>query len=354
MLDCWSTIVFASDSSQSFTPLVSPAVTPHDARFQIPDFTMPGAYFSPLTSPALTAQNHQHAHQQAQVTTSGSSTGHSPVDVDMDMLGESAVLQQESAGRKLRKRNAPRSVNPNARVRQSPIVKPGRRKATVSSSIAPKEVSQLVQEARGGRTLNGLDVPQSRNGSETDSISPEPMLSEMRPPPKPTSVTQSPAMLAQLNGQGATPATPASLMRIHPSPNFSDTLDTPLMMEDLTLPEPSLDRPALERLDTVILDGEQDTPRMSARKTPKMSPLSTPGAAMSGKFSPMIEPATTPTSPAFSMTNGRKGDSKFARNAKKRNSTCATLVSPALMPKISPSIKPLLPDGGSRESPFHV
>jgi hypothetical protein len=316
---------------------------------------MPGAYFSPLTSPALTAQNHQHAHQHAQVTTSGSSTGHSPVDVDMDMLSEPAMLQQEPGGRKLRstnKRNAPRSSNPSARVRQSPIVKPSRRKATIPSSIAPKEVSQLVQEARGGRPSSGLEVPQSRNGSETDSISPEPMLSEMRPPPKPGSVTQSPAMMAQLNGQGATPATPASLMRIHPSPNFSDTLDTSLMMEDLTLPEPSLDRPALETLDTVILDGEQDTPRMSARKTPKMGPLSTPGAAMAGKFSPMIEPAMTPTSPAFSMTNGKKGDSKFARNAKKRNSTCSTLVSPALMPKISPSIKPLLPDGGIRESLF--
>jgi hypothetical protein len=313
---------------------------------------MPGAYFSPLTSPALTAQSQQHAHQHAQITTSGSSTGHSPIDVDMEMLGEPAMLQQEQpGGRKLRstnKRNAPRSANPNSRVRQSPIVKPGRRKATVSTSIAPKEVSQLVQEARGGRTPNGLDVPQSRNGSETDSISPEPMLSEMRPPPKPGSLTQSPAMMA-LNSQGSTPATPASLMRIHPSPNFSDTMDAPLMMEDLTLPEPSLERPALDRLDTLVQSAE-GAPRMAARKTPKMGPLSTPGAAFSGKPSPMIEPATTPTSPAFSMTNGKPRDPKVARNAKKRNSTCSTLMSPALMPKISPSIKPLLPDGGNRKS----
>jgi hypothetical protein len=316
---------------------------------------MSGAYFSPLTSPALNAQSHQHAHHHGQVTTSGSSTGHSPVDVDMDMLGEPAMLQQEQpGGRKLRstnKRNAPRSANPNSSVRQSPIVKPGRRKATVSTSIAPKEVSQLVQEARGGRILNGLDVPHSRNGSETDSISPEPMLSEMRPPPRPTSLSQSPAMMAQLNGQAASPATPASLMRIHPSPNSSGTMDAPLMMEDLTLPEPSLERPVLDRLDTLVQEGEH-TPRMSARKTPKMGPLSTPGAAFSGKPSPMIEPATTPTSPAFSTTNGKPRDPKFARNTKKRNSTCSTLMSPALMPKISPSIKPLLPDGVNRESPF--
>ncbi|EAT91782.2 hypothetical protein SNOG_00287 [Parastagonospora nodorum SN15] len=231
----------------------------------IPDFTMPGAYFSPLTSPALNAQNQQHAHQHSHATPSGSSTGHSPVDVDMDMLSEPAMMQQET-GRRLRstnKRNAPRSANANGRVRQSPIVKPGRRKATVSSFIPPKEVTELMQEARGGRpSSSSLDVPHSRDGSETDSISPEPMLSDMPPPPKPTSLTQSPAMMAQMNGQGsATPATPASLMRIHPSPNFSDSLEAPPMMEDLTLPEASLERPALDRLDTVIYDGDQDTPR---------------------------------------------------------------------------------------------
>lgn len=307
---------------------------------------MPGAFsFSPLTSPALNAQNHQHAHQQSQPTTSGSSTGHSPIDVDM----ETSATQQET-GRRLRstnRRSAPRSANASTRVRQSPIVKPGRRKATVSTLIPPKEVSDLIEETTGGR--GGLDVPYSRTGSETDSISPEPMLSEMRPPPKPASVSQSPAMMAQTNGQGATPATPASLMRIHPSPNFSDTMDPPAMMEDLTLPEASLDRPALARIDTAVLDGGQDTPRMSARKTPKMGPLSTPGASMASRPSPMVDGASTPTSPAFSMANGKKGETKFARTAKKRNSTCSTMASPALMPKISPSIKPLLPEGANRE-----
>ncbi|KAH8726865.1 hypothetical protein GQ44DRAFT_141181 [Phaeosphaeriaceae sp. PMI808] len=331
----------------SFTPLVSPAVTPHDARFQIPDFTVPGAYFSPLTSPALNAQNHQHAHHHSQHTPSGSSTGHSPINVDMDSLGEPAMVQQET-GRKLRstnKRTTPRSANANGRVRQSPIVKPGRRKATVSSLIPPKEVTELMEEARGGRS-NGLDVPHSRGGSETDSISPEPLLSEMRPPPKPASVANSPAMIALSNGQGAAPATPSSLMRIQPSPVFSEIMEAPPMMEDLTLPEASLDRPTLERLDTAVYDGDEGTPRMTARKTPKMDPLSTPGAAMNGR-SPMLDAAPTPTSPAFSIIAGRKLESKAVRNPKKRNSTCSTLVSPALRPKISPSIKPLLPDGGT-------
>ncbi|KAJ4323403.1 hypothetical protein N0V94_001875 [Neodidymelliopsis sp. IMI 364377] len=327
----------------SFTPLVSPAVTPHDARFQIPDFTVPGAYFSPLTSPALNAQPHHHAQSQLHTTTSGSSTGHSPIDVDMDMLGEPAMVQPAEQRRSLRnKRNPPRATNPANRVRQSPIVKPGRRKPTVSMQLPPKEVSELMHEARN----NGLDVPRSRDHSETDSISPEPMLNEMRPPPIPGSVTHSPAMAAQMNGQGAAPATPASLMRIHPSPQFDVPMGVPPILEDLALPEASLEsRPSLSRIDTAVRDDDHDTPRMSARKTPKMGPLSTPGAAMSNRPSPMLDPMSTPTSPAFSMTSGKKLDAKQGRNAKKRGSVGSSLVSPALRPKISPSIKPLLAAG---------
>ncbi|KAE8451648.1 hypothetical protein EG329_003105 [Mollisiaceae sp. DMI_Dod_QoI] len=39
-----------------FTPLVSPAVTPLDAHFSVPELNLPGAYFSPLSSPALHAK----------------------------------------------------------------------------------------------------------------------------------------------------------------------------------------------------------------------------------------------------------------------------------------------------------
>jgi hypothetical protein len=259
------------------------------------------------------------------------------------------MVTQEQGRRSLRstnKRNAPRT-NGNGRVRQSPIVKPNRRKATVSSFIPPKEVTELMQEARSIRpSTNGLDVPRTRESSETDSISPEPMLSEMRPPPKPSSSTASPAMIAQRNSQNATPATPASLMRIQPSPDFNGSQEAPPMLEDLTLPEASLDRPGLPRSDTAIRNDDGDTSRMSARKTPKLNPLSTPGASMSARPSPMLDAMSTPTSPAFSMTNGKK-DPKLARNPKKRNSVSSNLVSPALRPKISPSIKPLLPDAGS-------
>lgn len=272
------------------------------------------------------------------------------------MLGE--ATGQPEQGRRLRsnKRNAPRSNTTAAtRVRQSPIVKPGRRKATVSSLIPPKEVSELVEEAQRSRSMrpstSGLDVPRSRDSSELDSVSPEP-LSEMGPPPKPGSVTQSPAMLAhaaQKNGEGVCPATPASLMRLQQSPGFSLPPDGLPALDDLTLPEATLERIPLSRMDTAIqLDDDEPTPRMTARKTPKLGPLSTPsaGAALSGKPSPMLSAVSSPTSPGFGMSNGKRVDSKMARNSKKRNSVSSALVSPALRPKISPSIKPLLPEGG--------
>ena len=320
------------------------------------DFSgVPGAYFSPLTSPALNAQQHKQTHAHpSHHTTSGSSTGTSPIDVDMETLGEAAISQPEQ-GRKLRsnKRSAPRSSNASTRVRQSPIVKPARRKATVTSFVPPKEVSELVEEAQRSRSamasFGSQDGFRGRDSSETDSISPEP-LSDMGPPPKPASATHSPAMLAQRkrqSPQGVAPATPASLMRIHPSPNFAPAPEVPPILEDLALPAASLDKPPLPQLDTSFEDGDQETPRLSARKTPKLTPLSTPsaGAALYGKQSPMLSAAASPMSPAFAAGIGKRVDAKPGRNTKKRNSiTSSALVSPALRPKISPSIKPLLPD----------
>ncbi|KAF9735341.1 hypothetical protein PMIN06_000575 [Paraphaeosphaeria minitans] len=345
---------FQMPKDESFTPLVSPAVTPHEPCFQVHEMTtVPGAYFSPLTSPALNAQNysHAHAHSSHYGTTSGSSTGASPDDVDMDMLEEPAI-SQTSQSRKVRstaKRSAPtRFSAAPVRVRQSPIVKPARRKATVSSLIPPKEVTDLLEEERAIRpSSSGADLRRSRESSESDSISPGP-LSEMGPPPKPNSLHPSPAVNAQAFEPGVAPATPASLMRIHPSPTFGDA-DAPPALDDLTLPEASLDRPPLSRLDTAIRDDDQETPRPTARKTPKLGPLSTPSSAsvQSGKPSPspMLSAVSSPTSPAFFSGTSRKADLKSARSSKKRNSVTSTLISPALRPKISPSIKPLLPDG---------
>ncbi|CAN9433139.1 unnamed protein product [Alternaria alternata] len=93
---------FQFDFNHTVPNMNSEAVSSCDARFQIPGFAVPGAYFSPVTSPALNAQSHQYAHQQSQNTTSGSSTRHSPINVDMDMLGEPVMVPHEQGRRSLR------------------------------------------------------------------------------------------------------------------------------------------------------------------------------------------------------------------------------------------------------------
>ena len=83
---------------------------------------------------------------------------------------------------------------------------------------------------------------------------------------------------------------------------------------------------------------------MSARKAPKHGPASAPiTAATSALPSPQLDAMGSPTG----SSGGKRGDTKLrGRDSKKRNSQGSMHVSPALRPKISPSIKPLLPEGG--------
>ncbi|CAN9437992.1 unnamed protein product [Alternaria alternata] len=156
---------FQVDFNHTVPNMNSEAVSSCDARFQIPGFAVPGAYFSPVTSPALNAQSHQYAHQQSRNTTSRSPTGHSPIDIDMDMLGEPAMVPQEQGRRSLRstnKRNVPRA-NANGRVRQSPIVKPNRRKAKEGSRFEEFDGGRLPED--GSLMTRSLRSTQKRKRS---------------------------------------------------------------------------------------------------------------------------------------------------------------------------------------------
>lgn len=289
------------------------------------------------------------------------------------MLGESASPQADS-GRKSKRRMVPsRPPNVSNRVRQSPIVKPqgGRRKHTLSSVIPPKEISDLLEQVQGSKgtfqqvSSAALPTPHSGASSESTSISPEPLFENiMGPPPKPISAVQSPLIIAHgsqtvvLNGPGTCPATPASLMRLQqPQSQHASTAQgqsllsqgngEPLL-EDLSLPEAasSVVRSCFPRIESTIQD-DQTTPRLPARKTPKLDPLSMPASE---------EPVSAIASPALGAmasyvstpkgSNGSKVEPRPGRGSKKRGNTSSSFISPAIRPKISPSIKPLLPEGG--------
>jgi hypothetical protein len=128
-------------------------------------------------------------------------------------------------------------------------------------------------------------------------------------------------------------------------------------LEDLELPE-AADGPESEQPTATIVQvssSQEHTPRLSAsRKTPKLGPLSTPSSnrPLSISGSPAISPMTAST-PAGLLKD--KKDVRSGRGtSKKRGSVCTTssaLASPALLPRVSPSIKPLLPEGSKSTVP---
>jgi hypothetical protein len=339
----------------AFTPLVSPAVTPLDTQFHIPEYTIPGAYFSPLSSPALHAQNSQRLMQEARHNEGSATT--SPVDPNVD------VNLQGAATKKSTRKPATKTRNPRT-IRQSPIVKPQRRRPG-STVIPPQVLADIVEPSDRAQSSASTDV------SENGSISPE-HLSDlvMPPPPRPTSTTRSPYLASQPGTKsqsqiegGMSPATPASLMRLMKPPSsghqqspsmLSQEVTDDLIMDDFALPEAaaptdetstiiSTTKPQLDRIDTTS-DG-QATPTLSSNgsKTPGFQPLPSPSFVRPNPRSANSSPRIVPTPDM----NTRKTPNLLPRNNKKRGSVSSTHMSPALLPRISPSIKPLLPGGGS-------
>lgn len=365
----------------TFTPLVSPAVTPLDAHFQYPEFAVPGEYFSPLTSPALEAQNNaSQPSTYGALPRSDTSDTTSPIDMNIDLSAPLSASGSSSL-RKSKRRNPSISKTPNRTVRQSPSMKPQSRKKHLSGTvIPPKEVSGIIQNAQQkpkrptSKSLSPgtatLGLPYSQDSSETGSISPEPSSENLMPPPatpRSTSSSRSPYLLAQQPGPfpisttaaDGEVATPASLMKIcktngqgctHQEQQHTCSIAQPgqvnragQVMEEIALPEPAKagTKPVLTPLDTSNAHHRR-TATASSQKGYLHGPLTSPPAAATSLFSsPQIPSATSP----MSASSHKRADSRGGgRETKKRNTSVQ--VSPAIRPKVSPNIKPLLPDSG--------
>lgn len=370
-----------------FTPLVSPAVTPLDTQFQYPDCAAPTDAFSPLTSPALRAEN-QAVHHSVYGAVRGSDTSDttSPIDPSLELSTPITNSAAASLRKSKRKTSSSSTKNPARTVRQSPAMKPQNRKKQPSSTvIPPKGISGIIEEARKAKQANNaqqtadgkLHFPYSQDSSGPDSVSPEPLSEILMPPPatpKSSSASRSPYLNAKQNGHQAAffqdptgePATPASLMKIRKEAGKLTGLNRPTsslkeqtalaeadmeqIMEDIVLPEPvnTTKRPTLKPINTAEANTDQSALNMGGRKTPKHGPASAPITANTSAL-PSPQLVTSPTSAGVI----KRVDSKLrSRDPKKRSSQSSVQVSPALRPKISPSIKPLLPEGGNG-LPFH-
>ncbi|KAL2178687.1 uncharacterized protein P884DRAFT_298639 [Thermothelomyces heterothallicus CBS 202.75] len=355
----------------SFTPLVSPAVTPLDTHFSVDSqFGVSGPYFSPLTSPALHAQSDPLAmfDQMHSVTTTNSSA-----DLDMD---SSAALPTSNAApgdltKKTRKNAA--KARPKAGIKQSPISKPLRRRTTTTPSLNAQVLNELAENVESPQDSQLLPTPMMQNSSSTtgvtdseDSVSPETLNDttaiEMPPPPvpQPRSAKPSPSIAPQASAVPGTlqprrpglasPATPASLMKLSsPSTRSAgqradsqEVVDTD-HIETFELPESAnfLSKAAASTNDPT--PGRSSQEADSSSKTSSMAPSSSPVIVK-----PPATPATTTQSPQLLAGPGsgpRKTPQLLPRGSKKRGSVSSIPVSPALRPRISPNIKPLLPGG---------
>lgn len=365
----------------AFTPLVSPAVTPLEAHFNIPEYTVPGAYFSPLSSPALHAQNeHRSVYDTRHIDISSTpSPNEMHLDSNSGPTSSASIASKTTKKAPASKPRTPRTVGRG--VRQSPISKPQRKR--VSSTVVPQQTLSELSETATSQPSASSSRSTASTEESNDSVSPE-HLSDMAPPPLPGSAGRSPFLTGQngqagYNGQSGqhapngkngqhvqngqprvqqlkamSPATPASLMRItknnSTSPALSDHLPSidDHAMDGFSLPEAAHSpRPQLSRIDTQS-DG-QTTPTLdSASRTPAFAPLPSPAFA---RPSPVVSGASPHLNPIYSTSNGiaasRKTPQMGPRGSKKRSSVSSVHVSPALRPKISPSIKPLIRGGSS-------
>jgi hypothetical protein len=347
------------------TPLVSPEVHPNDVMYPyMLDFSLNNSYgLSPLTSPAIHPQNNVHRTPLVQTHTADSSLAASPIDLNFHSPRETPSSAKERVKPTRRKLQASRQ---SSRGRGQSATSVTRRRGSLSVSIpGPGAISAILEDQptsaiHDGRMLSqqhsGLDLQETVSSSTTSTSSQADMV--MAPPPKPGSSGGVPVLAIKprptINtNDGQPPATPASMMRLHqlqsneapirsspaitPSGYHSPAL-TPFLrasLEDLHLPDAAVPHtddghPTAKPIGTTMIRRKPITPAMSANNSPSLLPT----------YSPSII-ATTP-----------KLDAKGGRNTRKRLSAASSLVSPALRPRISPSIKPLLPEGGMYSSIF--
>ncbi|KAJ5775918.1 uncharacterized protein N7511_000929 [Penicillium nucicola] len=330
-----------------YTPLVSPAMTPLENQFRLPEYTIPGEYFTPLTSPALEAQNAEsnsyqfHARQVSDV-------GFVPTTAEVNQLPETSAPGSPSIIRKPNNRRRPSTtttrLNNARKVKQSPNILAQRKRSTLATN-SEEFYNSLTQELNSTKPQNqdirSLQIS-SNEGSGQDSVSPEPLSEPLMPPPALPPPRMSPAIAPHVPSPGLA-ATPSLLMRLQRNSHAQSTSgsfgqaqlaesDVPdEMMEDISLPEAATStqlRPKINRIETAIR-----TPSLSTNGTPALEPLSASLAP-----SPCTTAMQSPSGPV-----PRKESSKAS--SRKRPSLSSTHASPQLRPKISPSIQPLVKGG---------
>lgn len=162
-----------------YTPLVSPAMTPLENQFRLPEYTIPGEYFTPLTSPALEAQNSNQSnnsgypfhHRQV------SDAGYVTTSAEINPLPATSSPSSPHIIRKSgRRRPSTSRVTGRSKVKQSPSIRAQQQRKKSALSVNSEELfNNLNEELNAHKPLNN-DVcslqASSNEGSGQDSVSP--------------------------------------------------------------------------------------------------------------------------------------------------------------------------------------
>ena len=364
----------------NFTPLISPAVTPLETQARYHEYSNDA--FSPLTSPALRAQNHAIGHSSyGSVRGSDTSATTSPHDLNYEYQAPTSASATSSVRRSRRKMSASSAKTPARAVKQSPAMKPQHKKKQTSSTvIPPKEVATVLEEATAGTRPDHPPYTSNGNlsigdGSMTESMSPEALSDILMPPPatpQSSSAGRSPQLdpMANLSkvrdDQGEEPATPASLMRLRKQAQQASTrrrglskskqrdapaLDKDESMEGVELSGSSTSENQEGYAPSAVLPNGKNLASRGSRPTSVPVSASTT-AVPSALPSPITSAFASPLT--FKPSKHPDNNSK-SREPKKRSNAPSEKASPAIRPRISPSIKPLLPEGSpSPASPLHA
>jgi hypothetical protein len=285
---------------------------------------------------------------------------HSQSTSPIDPVESPNINKRVSTGR----RKSATSRNPARVVRESPSMKPQRKKQP--AALAPtQEIASALSKKQRPSTPTSRQTPShypsqdqlsfqstsSRDVSSNESVSPEP-LSEvlMAPPPPRNRSSRSPR-----NGRSGedsssstpgAPATPASLMKLTKT-NLPTEDIPPIAMGASDFLNGDVERimadppPAGENDGAVKVPSppQSISPAAGASKTPLLKPMPSSGSGTLGSGNQ--SPSNTQT-PGGTGASKRVTKSGAGARGGKRGSVSS---SPALPPKISPSIKPLLPQG---------
>lgn len=345
-------------------------MTPLENQFRLPEYTIPGEYFTPLTSPALEAQNPSSSNNGYQYhARQVSDMGFVPTNAEINPLpGTSAPPSPSIIRKNTRRRTSTTSrLTGRNKVKQSPSLRAQthRNRGKPMPSNSDEFYHSLTQELNKPQNNDVRSLQASSNeGSGQDSVSPEPLSEPLMPPPALPQTRKSPAIAPQPSQQSpGAAATPATLMRIQRSQHSQESshqftgqaqLDYPdEVMEDIALPEAAAPaaqhRPSVSRIDTSIRISTA-SPVTSANVTPSLEPRSgpdrTPGSV-----------AMSPRTVAMPSSGGpvpKKSEPvRPAVTARNRPNMSSTQASPQLRPKISPSIQPLMRGGDHSKFPFY-